>query len=125
MNFLDDFNFSYYDKDKSDVFILSVIMLEISLLKPVKLYDKNRKKAALHQIPQLLGEVRSRYSENYTSILARMIELHSKLRPTFREIVDKILAENYINEDIAQMAQGRKSFKSQNNEQHRNLYIQT
>lgn len=62
MNFLDDCNFSYYDKDKSDVFILAAIMLEISLLKPIQLYDKRRKKAVLQQIPQLLGELRSIYS---------------------------------------------------------------
>lgn len=33
MNFLDDCNFSFYDKENSDVFVLGTIMLEASLLK--------------------------------------------------------------------------------------------
>ena len=41
MSFMDDCNFSYYDKEKSDVFILGAILLEASLLKSVKFYNKS------------------------------------------------------------------------------------
>jgi hypothetical protein len=40
MNFLDDCNFSFYDKEKSDIFVLGVILLEASLLKTITLYEK-------------------------------------------------------------------------------------
>lgn len=55
MNFLDDCNFSYYDKDKSDIFVLGTIMIEASLLKPIRFYDKNFKKPKLDQISKLLN----------------------------------------------------------------------
>lgn len=47
MNFMDDCNFSYYDKEKSDVFILGSIILESSLLKNIKFFNKTSKRAYL------------------------------------------------------------------------------
>ena len=90
VNFLDDCNFSFYDKDKSDIFVLGTIMMEASLLKEIRLYDKKFKKAKLEQIQKLLNEVGALYSPNYTSLLASMMEIHSKLRPGFAEIILKI-----------------------------------
>lgn len=47
MNFLDDCNFSFFDKEKSDIFVLGVILLEAALLENVELYDKKHKKPCL------------------------------------------------------------------------------
>lgn len=54
MNFLDDCNFSFYDKELSDVFVLGTIMLEASLLASIDLYDSKKKRPQLEQIPFLL-----------------------------------------------------------------------
>ena len=55
MNFLDDCNFSFYDKEKSDVFILGVILLESALLENIELYDKNKKRPLLEKLPLLIS----------------------------------------------------------------------
>ena len=90
MNFLDDCNFSFYDKETSDVFVLGLIMLEASLLKKIELYDTEKKRPKLESLPSFLHEVRERYSESYAEILRRMLQLHSRHRPKLGEIVLKI-----------------------------------
>lgn len=43
-NLVDDNNFYQYEKEKSDVFILGMIILEISNLLPLKYYDVKTKR---------------------------------------------------------------------------------
>ena len=47
MNCLEDQNFFYYDKEKSDIFILGMIIVDLSLLQNNILYDAVKKKANL------------------------------------------------------------------------------
>lgn len=44
INLIEDNNFYYYDKEKSDVFILAMIILEIGNLKPIQYFNLNTKK---------------------------------------------------------------------------------
>ena len=91
MNFLDDCNFSYYDKEKSDVFTLAAILLETALLKDVKLYDPKKKASLLENIPVFLKEVKqSGYTPNFVETLERMLNAHGRNRPHFAEIVGQI-----------------------------------
>ena len=90
MNFLDDCNFSFYDKELSDVFVLGCIMLEASLLTTIDLYDSKKKRPQLEQLPFLLEQLKKRYSENYVEMLKKMLEIHSKNRMKLGEIVKKI-----------------------------------
>lgn len=55
MNFLDDCNFSFYDKDKSDIFVLGVLMLEAAILKEIRLYDKKKKRPHLNVLNDCLN----------------------------------------------------------------------
>lgn len=80
---MDDCNFSYYDKEKSDVFILGAILLEASLLKSVKFYNKSSKRPLLEKIPEELFLLKSKYSANWYKKIERMLNLHAKARPTF------------------------------------------
>lgn len=57
MNCLEDQNFFYYEKEKSDVFILAMIMVDLALLKNNYLYDVTKRKAHLDSIPGLLKRV--------------------------------------------------------------------
>ena len=70
MNCLEDQNFFYYDKEKSDIFILGMIIIDLALLQSNILYDAVKKKASLDTLPGLLKRVGERYSQNLTSILA-------------------------------------------------------
>lgn len=90
MNFLDDFNFSFYDKEMSDVFTLGCIMLEASLLEDTKLYDSDLKKPKLGKLQPLLNKLYNRYSGKYADLITSMVSIHSKLRPKFSEIEQKI-----------------------------------
>ena len=47
MNCLDDQNFFYYDKEKSDVFVLAMIILDLCLLETHYLYDAIKKRPQL------------------------------------------------------------------------------
>jgi hypothetical protein len=47
MNCLEDQNFFYYDKEKSDIFILGMIIVDLALLQNNILYDAVKKKASL------------------------------------------------------------------------------
>ncbi len=47
INCLEDCNFSYYDKQRSDIFVLAMVMLEAALLKEIVIYDQVRKKPCL------------------------------------------------------------------------------
>ena len=44
MNLVDDNNFYYYDKEKSDVYILGMMILELGNLQPVPYYHPQRKR---------------------------------------------------------------------------------
>ena len=44
MNLVDDNNFYYYDKEKSDVYILGMMILELGNLQPVPYYNPQRKR---------------------------------------------------------------------------------
>lgn len=83
MNCLDDQNFFYYDKDKSDVFVLAMIIVDLALLSENYLYDPVKKRANLEILPQLLTRVSQRYSNNLSSLLGEMLRIDSKMRPSF------------------------------------------
>lgn len=94
MNFLDDCNFSFYDKEMSDVFILGCIMLEASILEDTKLYDSTLKKPTLDKLQPMLNKLYKKYSSKYADMIASMVSIHSKLRPKFSEIEHRIEKEN-------------------------------
>ena len=54
ISFLDDCNFSFYDKEKSDVFILGAIMLEASLLHEIKILEPQTKRPLFDNITKSL-----------------------------------------------------------------------
>ena len=57
MNCLEDQNFFYYEKEKSDIFILAMIVIDLALLKNNFLYDVPKRKAHIDLIPSLLKRV--------------------------------------------------------------------
>lgn len=65
ISFLDDCNFSFYDKEKSDIFVLAVIMLEASLLRSIQLFDRQTKKPYLDIIPVAMNELKQKYSSSF------------------------------------------------------------
>lgn len=70
MNCIDDQNFFYYDKEKSDIFVVAMIIVDLCTLRSNFLFDPIKKKAMLEKIDVLLEEVRLKYSENLVSILS-------------------------------------------------------
>ena len=57
MGCLDDQNFFYYDKEKSDVFVMGMIMVDLALLGDHFLYDTERHQAKLEVIPGFLKKI--------------------------------------------------------------------
>lgn len=57
MSCLDDQNFFYYDKEKSDIFILGMILVDVALLSFNYLYDPIKRKSLQNTIPSLLNKV--------------------------------------------------------------------
>jgi hypothetical protein len=100
MNCLDDQNFFYYEKEKSDIFILAMIIVDISLLSNNYLYDPIRKRPNLDALPDLLKRIAEKFSENLTGLLGEMLKIDSKERPTLLQIIDKIEKYNNISEDF-------------------------
>jgi hypothetical protein len=47
---LDEENYIYYDKEKSDVFVLAMIIIDVALLSKSSIYDPIKKKAMLDNI---------------------------------------------------------------------------
>lgn len=47
---LDEENYIYYDKEKSDVFVLAIIIIDVALLSKSSIYDPIKKKAMLDKI---------------------------------------------------------------------------
>jgi hypothetical protein len=96
MNCLDDQNFFYYDKEKSDVFVLAMIVVDLALLCENYLYDPVKKRANLEIVPQLLTRVSQRYSNNLSSLLGEMLRIDSKMRPSLSQIIDRVEKYNNI-----------------------------
>lgn len=69
VNLVEDNNFYYYEKEKSDVFILAMIALEIGNLTPVSYYDRNTKKFNFDAYIPAIEQLRSRYSLQFCEIL--------------------------------------------------------
>jgi hypothetical protein len=69
MNCLEDQNFFYYEKEKSDVFILAMIVVDLALLQTNYLYDVAKRRPNLEALPLLLKKVEERYTSNLTAIL--------------------------------------------------------
>lgn len=69
MNCLEDQNFFYYEKEKSDVFILAMIVVDLALLQNNYLYDVAKRRPNLEALPLLLKKVEERYTSNLTAIL--------------------------------------------------------
>lgn len=59
-------------------------MLEASLLREIHTFDLKTKKPLFDEISKCLTEVKSHYSLKYCQILDKMLQLHSKWRPTFQ-----------------------------------------
>lgn len=87
---LDDQNFFYYDKEKSDIFILAMIIIDIALLSDHYLYQISKKKSIVEEIDDLLTKVGERYSNNLVNILGEMLRMESRLRPNLTQIIDRI-----------------------------------
>lgn len=90
MNCLEDQNFFYYEKEKSDIFILAMIVIDLALLKTNYLYDVAKRRPNLELIPVLLSKVGERYTSNLTSILSEMLRIDSKMRPSLMQIVERV-----------------------------------
>jgi predicted transcriptional regulator with HTH domain len=100
MNCLEDQNFFYYEKEKSDIFILAMILVDLALLKTNYLYDVSKRKAHLDNIPGLLKKVGERYTSTFSSILSEMLRIESKMRPSFTQIIERVEKCNNIGEDF-------------------------
>ena len=57
MDFLKDCSFSYYDKQKSDVFTLGAILLQAALKSNFCLYDPQPKTSRIYVLPGLLARL--------------------------------------------------------------------
>jgi hypothetical protein len=97
---MEDQNFFYYDKERSDVFVLAMIIVDIALLSSNFLYDINRKKPALELIPGLINKVAEHYSPNLVSLLAEMLRIESENRPKLSQIIERIEKCNNLGEDF-------------------------
>lgn len=100
MHCMEDQNFFYYDKERSDVFVLAMIIVDIALLSSNFLYDINRKKPALELIPGLINKVAEHYSHNLVSLLAEMLRIESANRPKLSQIIERIEKCNNLGEDF-------------------------
>lgn len=97
---MDDQNFFYYDKEKSDIFVLAMIIIDIALLSNHYLYDAAKKKSLFEEIQNLLIQVGERYSNNLVTVLGEMVRIESRLRPNLTEIIEKVEKFNNIGEDF-------------------------
>ena len=100
MNCLEDQNFFYYEKEKSDIFILAMIVVDLALLKNNYLYDVAKRRPHLDLIPGLLKKVGERYTSNLVSILTEMLQVDSKRRPPLSHIIERVEKCNNIGEDF-------------------------
>ena len=81
MSCLDDQNFFYYDKEKSDVFVMAMIMVDLALLRDHFLYNTEHHQAKLDVVPRLLEEIEEQYGENFAELLRSMLQVEAKKRP--------------------------------------------
>lgn len=72
---IDDQNFFYYDKEKSDVFVLAMILIDAALLTNNYLYDPNKKFQLQQTVEGLLARVAERYSSNLVRVIADMLRI--------------------------------------------------
>lgn len=72
---LDDQNFFYYDKEKSDIFVLAMIVIDIALLSNHYLYDPTNKRPLFEDIKGLLAQLAERYSNNLVTVLTEMLKI--------------------------------------------------
>ena len=100
MNCLEDQNFFYYEKEKSDIFILAMIVIDLALLRNNFLYDVPKRKAHIDLIPGLLKKVGERYTPHLTSILSEMLQVDSKRRPPLSYLIERVEKCNNIGEDF-------------------------
>lgn len=84
---MEDNDYYVYDKEKSDVYVLAMIVLEICFLEPVMGYDAHNRKVNLGTVDIFLGKLRSKYSNNMYDVLKKMLQLDPKLRPSFAAIL--------------------------------------
>lgn len=69
-------------------------MLEASLLREIHTFDLKTKKLLFEDVSKCLTEIKSLYSFNYCQLLDKMLQLHSKRRPTFQELISTIETSN-------------------------------
>lgn len=100
MGCLDDQNFFYYDKEKSDVFTMAMIMVDLALLSDNYLFDTKHRKPKLETIPRLLGKVAEQYSPSFVDLLGEMLRVEAKQRPNLPEIIEKIEKYNNITDEF-------------------------
>jgi serine/threonine protein kinase len=89
-NLVDDNNFYQYEKEKSDVYILGMIILEISNLAPLKYYDIKTKRFQFDIIQSAFDDFKTRYSLKLYEIVNKMLTPDYNVRPTFEEIIENI-----------------------------------
>lgn len=90
VNLVEDNNFYFYEKEKSDVFILAMIMLEVGNLTAIDYYNPNTKKFNFDAYMSAITQLRQKYSEQFCYILERMLVMDFKERPRLEEIIDNI-----------------------------------
>ena len=82
-NLVDDNNFYQYEREKSDVFILGMIILEVSNLLPLKYYDVKTKRFHFECVVNGLNDLKVRYSQKFYEIVNRMLANDYNIRPSF------------------------------------------
>jgi serine/threonine protein kinase len=87
---VDDNNFYQYDREKSDVYILGMIILEISNLAPLKYFEPKTKRFHFEIINSVFNQFKEKYSPKLYEIVNRMLTADYNIRPSFEEIIENI-----------------------------------
>lgn len=89
VNLVEDNNFYYYDKEKSDVFILAMLILEAGNLQQVN-YFQSQRKVNLGAVVEAYAVFKGRYSHRLSEVIERMLDFYASNRPRFEELIDLI-----------------------------------
>jgi serine/threonine protein kinase len=90
VNLIEDNNFYYYDKEKSDVYILAMITLEIGNLRPVPYFNAKSKTFDFNATLPALQEFKIRYTSKLADIIEKMLVQEAKDRWKFEQIIENI-----------------------------------
>ena len=90
VNLVEDNNFYFYEKEKSDVFILGMLIVEIGNLLPINYYNPVNKKFNFDSYIPAVREMSFRYGKRFCVIVEKMLIMDFKERPKFEDIISYI-----------------------------------